>query len=102
MYKLQITSLYHKELEEILSYMTEHLKNPGAATRLLDEIASCYADLKKSPKMYAHCNDQRLSKMGYRKVVIKHYILIYRVDDVGNIVHILHIFYGKIDYQKLI
>ena len=102
MYKLQTTSLYHKELDEIIAYIAEHLKNPSAATRLLDGIVDCYADLKKMPKMYEHCRDERLSKMGYRKAVIQNYILIYRVDDSSKTVHILHIFYGRRDYQNYI
>ena len=39
---------------------------------------------------------------GYRKAVIKNYILVYRVDEKNNIVYVFHIFYGRRDYEKLI
>ncbi len=102
MYKIKVTSLAEKELSEIIVYISQHLKNPAAATRFLDEVAQCYGRLKDNPMQYEFCRDDRLSKLRYRKVVIKNYVLIYRVEDMSKTVYILHLFYGRRDYQKLI
>ncbi|MFI3227956.1 MAG: type II toxin-antitoxin system RelE/ParE family toxin [Clostridia bacterium] len=102
MYKLQITSLASKELDEIVLYISCNLKNPIAATNFLDEVEKCYAMLKSNPKIYEYCQDERLYKLRYRKVVVKNYVLIYRIDEASKTVYVLHIFYGKRDYQKLI
>lgn len=48
--------------------------------------------------MYEYCNDVRLKQWGYRKAIIKNYILVYRVDDKNKIVYILRIFYGRQNY----
>jgi hypothetical protein len=31
--------------------------------------------------MYSFCNDARLKKEGYRKIIIKNYLILYRIDD---------------------
>ncbi len=102
MYKLIITSTMHEELESIILYISDNLKNPSAATNFLNEVAKCYKHLKSNPKIYGFCHDDRLRKQGYRKAVVKNYILVYRIDEKNNTVYILHIFYGRRDYEKLI
>ncbi|WP_430016628.1 type II toxin-antitoxin system RelE/ParE family toxin [Paenibacillus naphthalenovorans] len=52
--------------------------------------------------MYPKCQDNRLEKEGYRKAVIKNYILVYKVDEGAEKVVILRFFYGAQDYNKLI
>ncbi len=102
MYKIEVTFLADKELEEIILYISDHLKNPTAATHFIDKVEACYTRLKSDPRMYEYCRDERLSKLRYRKVVIKNYVLIYRIDEMSKTVYILHFFYGRRDYQKLI
>ena len=44
----------------------------------------------------------RLEKEGYRKAVVKNYIIVYKVDEDAKKVSILRFFYGAQDYNKLI
>ncbi len=97
-----ITELAAQDLDNIVSYITEQLSNPSAASRLLDDIAKCYGYLKTSPQIYEICRDSKLSRDGYRKAVINNYMLIYRIDDVTKTVFILRFFYGGRDYVKLL
>jgi plasmid stabilization system protein ParE len=78
------------------------LANPEAASDFLDEVDRCYGYLKSKPVIYSKCNDSRLGKEGYRKAVIKSYVLIYKVDEVGKRVIVLRFFYGARDYAKLL
>ena len=52
--------------------------------------------------MYAYCDDTKLRNDGYRKIPVKNYILLYRVDGEENIVYIMRVIYGRRDYSKLI
>lgn len=52
--------------------------------------------------MYAKCQDQRLEKEGYRKALIKNYVLVYKIDEASKTISILRFFYGAQDYVKLI
>lgn len=102
MYKIVETESAAQELEDIVIYITETLANPKAATDLLDSIDLSYAELERMPRMYEECRDARLKALGYRKVVIKNYILIYRIDENTETVYILHCIYGRRNYENLI
>lgn len=102
MYRLIVSELAHQDLDSIISYIAIQLANPAAVTNFLDEIVKCYSYLKSNPMMYSKCNDSRLAKEGYRKAVIKNYILVYKVDEIAKTISVLRFFYGARDYEKLV
>lgn len=102
MYRLKVSELAHQDLDKIVSYIAVQLANPRAAGDFLDEVDQCYGYLKSNPMMYAKCQDKRLEKEGYRKVMIKNYLLVYRIDEDCQVVNILRFFYGAQDYVNLI
>ena len=102
MYKLVVTELAHQDLDSIISYIAIQLMNPTAASDFLYEVDKCYGYLKSNPVMYSKCNDSRLEKEGYRKAVIKNYILVYKVDESNKTVIVLRFFYGAREYTKLL
>lgn len=102
MYKLFVTELVHRDLDKIISYIALQLANPIAAGDFLDEVDKCYGYLKDSPMMYAKCQDKHLKMEGYRKVVIKKYVLVYKINEESKTVNVLRFFHGAQDYAKLI
>ena len=102
MYRLVVSGLAHKDLDNIVAYLTVQLANPTAATNLLDDVEKCYIHLKSNPLIYERCHDARLEKEGYRKIAIKNYVLVYKVDVASKAVIVHRIFYGAQDYVKLI
>ena len=92
MYKLFISKLAHDDLDSIVSYITNKLSNPTAAINLLDEIESCYQHLVDNPHIYEICQDDFLSQLSYRKIAIKKYIVIYKIDEETNTVYVLRFF----------
>ncbi len=101
-YKILETKLAQKDLEYILDYMIVSLANPSAATAFADKVEACYSNLEQMPMMYEFCHDPQLRAMGYHKVVIKNYIMIYKINEDNKTVTILRIFYGRQDYEKQI
>ena len=102
MYKLVITELAHQDLDRIVSYIVVQLSNSKAAGDFLDEVTACYGFLKSTPMMYERCQDRRLGEEGYRKAVIKKYVLVYKISEESKTVSIMRFFYGAQDYTKLI
>ena len=49
MYKLVVSELAHRDLDNIVSYIAVQLANPIAATHFLDEVEKCYGYLKSNP-----------------------------------------------------
>lgn len=54
------------------------------------------------PLMFERCRNPRLRNPGYRRAVIKNYVMVYRVVESEHTVYILRFFYGSRDYEKLI
>ncbi|TCL74179.1 plasmid stabilization system protein ParE [Hydrogenispora ethanolica] len=102
MYELIVSELAHQDLDNIVSYIAIQLVNPTAAGDFLDEVAKCYGYLKSNPMMYAKCQDKRLEEKGYRKALIKNYVLVYKINETSKTVSILRFFYSAQDYVKLI
>jgi plasmid stabilization system protein ParE len=101
-YKLSVTELAHEDLSNIISYMAVELSNKPAAVQFIGEVEKCYDRLKENPLIYEECRDPRLKMMGYRKVVVNHYVLIYKIDEKAKTVIVYRFFYGRQDYAKLI
>ena len=101
-YKVVETELAAQDLNGILEYMIHSLSNPSAASSFADEVEECYASLERMPRMYELCRGPQLNALGYRKAVIKNYVLIYRVAEAEKIVYILRLFYGRRNYIELI
>ena len=101
-YKLLITPSALDELSEIVDYISNNLDNPFSAADFLDKVGECYHRLKDNPKIYQLCDYQNFKEKGYRKAVIKNYVLIYRIDEETNTVYILHFVYGRQDYYSII
>ncbi|NLJ71232.1 MAG: type II toxin-antitoxin system RelE/ParE family toxin [Clostridiaceae bacterium] len=101
-YNISVTNLAMHDLANITRYISEELCNPTAATSLLDTIDDCYKNLETMPMMFERCNNSRLRDMGYRRAVIKNYIMVYRIAESERTVYILRFFYGAQEYEKLI
>ena len=101
-YKVEIAPLANKDLEKILDYILRELSNPSDAADLLAEVESCYSSLEKMPEMYERCRDVRLKAMGYCRITVNNYVIIYRVMESIKTVYIMRCFYDGQDYEKLI
>ncbi len=101
-YRLNITELAHEDLSNIIAYIAVELGNKPAAIHFIEEVEQCYGRLKENPHLYELCRDPRLKMDGYRKVVINHYVLVYKIDEPAKAVIVYRFFYGRQDYIKLI
>ena len=101
-YNVSITDGASAELGEILGYIINRLQNTSAAKDFLDKVGECYGRLAGNPKIYQLCDYENFKEKGYRKAVVKNYVLIYRIDEAAKAVYILHIFYGRQNYYSYI
>ena len=102
MYRLDVSDRAEEDFEKIVSYISQKLSAPQAASDFSDEVFACYDRLEENPFMYEECRDFKLKKEGYRRVVINNYILLYKVYDDKNLVIVYRFFYGGQNYANLI
>ena len=101
-YNLFVSKEAHEDIDDIVHYIAEELVNPTAAVAFLNDVEKCYHAVVQNPSMYSFCHDTRLSSKGYRKIVVKNYLILYRVDDEAKAVLIVRIIYGGRNYADLI
>ncbi len=54
------------------------------------------------PQRFPLISDERLSQMGYRKLVVKNYVVFYLIDEKNKVVEIGRILYGRRDWLSLL
>jgi plasmid stabilization system protein ParE len=102
MYKLVVTSLAENDLDEIISYIATELSAPIAATNFANAVAECYDRIILNPLCYEAARDPRLRLEGYRRAVIKNYIMLYKVFPKEEKVVVYRFFHCRRDYANLI
>ena len=102
MYKLTVTELANADLDEIIRYIAVELAAPQAASAFADAVESCYDSIQRNPMSFEVSRNPRLKAEGYRRAVIKNYIMLYKVFSEREEVVVYRFFYGRRDYMNLI
>ena len=85
------------DLSEIISYIKDDLCSPIAAKNFYTTVKEKLEFLREHPYMYPLYHDKKLSKKGYRYIVIGNYLIFYIIDKESSIVNILRILYSGRD-----
>ena len=99
---MTVSKAAEMDIKNVLSYISENLSALQAAKNLALSIKESYLLLRENPYVYTFCEDERLKLEGFRRVVIKNYILLYKINEDKNEVFIARFFYGGRDYAVLI
>lgn len=97
-YKVKIYPTAQQDLKDIVDYL--NTLSSEAATSYYDEIVEKVQSLSSMPERYPLCRDQQLRLRGYRKLVIRQYIVFFVIRD--NTVQIRRILYGRRQYESLL
>lgn len=90
-YKIEITDLAEKDLEETADYIAFYLKNPSAAINTVRGIRRQINTLRNFPERNELDDDPILAGLGVRMDYYKNYKIYYVVEnDVVIVVRILH------------
>ena len=101
-YRLVIIDCFQRDLDAAVAYIVLSLENKIAAASMMMAVEKSYDDLERMPLMYEACRDPYLKELGYRKLVIHNYVMVYKVDSKAETVYIMRLFHGRQDYEKLI
>lgn len=81
-YNLIITDRANELIDERIAYIINKLKNPSAASHLMDGISSVYDRLQDNPLQFPDSRDPLLIKRKYKEALIPEmkYKIIFRVE----------------------
>lgn len=99
-YKILVSESYHRDLKDIIHYISHCLDAPFTASDLLDEIESTVSNLSTMLQRYRLVDDNYLRGKEFRKCLVKNYIIFYKIHEESKTVmvhRILHIRQNWID-----
>lgn len=97
-HQISITEAAEQDLVEIVDYIAND--NPSAALKLAEEIEQNILRLEDFPLMGVVPKNRRLTRQGYRILLVDNYLVFYVLLDNGRI-EIRRIISGKRDYDFL-
>ena len=100
MYKIKFSKNYDEDVVSSLNNIKHSLQNPIAAKRLRDEVKKAYKKLKKTPFIYPAVPDEYLASKGYRFIIVKNYMLFYKV--IENQIEVIRFLYGYRDWMNIL
>ena len=98
MFRIEITASAESDLDGITDYIGRMLCNPPAVAALLETIESACARIAEMPDVFPPCADPRLAELGYRKAVVRSYVMVYEIDLPGRVARIMRFFHESENY----
>ncbi|MCL2819263.1 MAG: type II toxin-antitoxin system RelE/ParE family toxin [Oscillospiraceae bacterium] len=85
-YKLEYLPLFEQDMEEIKNYITNELKNPSAALRLINDTEKAIQKRLKNPSGFKPYNSVRDRRQPYYRINIRNYSVFYvLIDDIMEV-----------------
>ena len=97
-YTVRLLRIVENDLAEILAYIAA--ERPSAAAGQLTKIGRILGLLRRNPYLGKLPNDEHLTKLGYRCLIIDDYLAFYTVEEQTVFVH--RIIHGARDYLSLL
>jgi plasmid stabilization system protein ParE len=99
-YRIEISELAEKDLENAGDYIAFILLNPSAAEKTIRGIREQVNKLSVYPDGHELDDDVILAKMGVRRTYFKEYKIFYVVDNERKIVNVLRILHMRVDSRR--
>ncbi len=80
-YKLRYLPLFYEDLDEKITYITEKLKNPKAASDLLDKVEKAILDRLPVAESFEPYHSIRERKYAYYRIYVDNFTIYYVVID---------------------
>ena len=99
-FNIKYLQSFYNELNEILYYIENKLKNKNAAKRLSIKIEKAILEASKNPKSFEIYKTDKKSKYNWYRIYVKNFIIYYTIKD--NSMIVVHIIYKKRNIEKIL
>ena len=101
-YEVEVSEPAENDLRDIVRYISAQLAAPITALKMLDSIESAILTLSDMPQSHSVVADDRLSSLGYRKLIVKNYIVFFTVNEKEKVVNVERILYARRDWAYIL
>lgn len=97
---VEIFPLAAKDLEDIFKYISVDLCNRSAALKLIEDFEQAFDRVSLFPESYALIKNEHVKDKTLRKIVVKDYLVFYRVKN--DSIQVIRVVYGMRDYESFL
>ena len=97
-YEVFISEQALADLDEIYGYISSSLKEPDTAIALVEKIEQAVLSLRQMPYRNPERKTGLFANKGYRQLLVKNYLAVYRVDETKKQVIVLTVRYAKSNF----
>ncbi len=101
-YKIAVSEPAENDLRYIVRYIYAQFSSPTTALKMMDAIEEAIVGLWDMPKKHPLVSDDRLNALGYRKLLVKNYIVFFSIDDKSNTIDVERILYARRDWIHIL
>ena len=83
-YEVRLMNRALQDLDDIYAYIAGNLLESGVATEMVDALESEILSLEYLPYRCSERRTGSFANSGYRQLIVKNYIVIYRIDEANN------------------
>jgi len=101
-YRVDVSEPAEDDLKNIVRYIAAQLSAPLSALNMMELLEKAMVELSDIPQRCSLVTDERLSQMGYRKLVVRNYVVFFSIDEKNKVVDVERILYGRRDWFSLL
>ena len=104
-YRLRYLPLFYEDVDEKITYIAEKLKNPKAASDLLDKVEKALLDRLPVAESFEPYHSIRERKYAYYRIYVDNFIIYYVViddDEVSPNMEVRRFLYNRQDQRRLV
>ena len=102
MYKLEFLPIAKKDIDDIVYYITNNLKNRTAAINLFKDFIKGASSILNLPYGLSEYKSKHKLKNIYRCIKIKNYLMFYTINEKEKIITIVRVLYKKMNINSML
>lgn len=101
-YEIQIENAAERDMYNILTYITETLKEPALALRIYKSIKEQIDKLSTLPARNRVVDDQPYASIGVRRLFVENYVVFYFIDETVLTVNVIRVLYNRREWRSIL
>jgi mRNA-degrading endonuclease RelE of RelBE toxin-antitoxin system len=102
MFELAFSEKINNDIISSISYIKNTLKAPMAAQKHVEELKEKFIKLRKNPFARPLVQNKYLASKGIQFIMVKKYMLIYKIDEENDIVFLYRFIYCRRDWINIL